>query len=310
MIDLPVVDFRLFQSPMEADQDAFAQSFGDALRAHGFAVVADHPIARARIERAFELCQEFFAQPEPLKRALIVPESHGNRGYVPFGGEKAVGAAAPDLKEFFHVGQQDPRAGETLGRNVWPSHSQAFSRELLSLYRDFERTADALLTAIARYLGLPERTLGAMIEGGDSILRLIHYPPVADDVPPGALRAAPHEDINLITLLAEGSTGGLELLGRDGAWHAINSLRGHLVINAGDMLARVSHGRLRSTRHRVVNPSGPNVSRYSIPFFVHPRADVRLEPMTPESTYDGPVCTPILAGDFLRERLAAIKAPT
>jgi isopenicillin N synthase-like dioxygenase len=308
-IELPVVDFRLFESPMEAEQDAFAQSFGDALRAHGFAVVAEHPIARTRIERAFELCRELFSQPEPFKRALIAPESHGNRGYVPFGGERALGAPVADLKEFFHVGQESPAPDATLGANVWPTHSQSFQRELLSLYRDFERTAEALLIAIARYLGLPERALAAMIEGGDSILRLIHYPPVPEDAPPGALRAAAHEDINLITLLAEGSTGGLELCGRDGTWHAVHSLRGHLVINAGDMLARLSHGRLRSTSHRVVTPSGPNLSRYSIPFFVHPRSNELLDPMPPEPGYDGPPCAPIVAGDFLRERLAAIMSP-
>jgi isopenicillin N synthase-like dioxygenase len=308
MIELPVVDFRLFESPMEADQDAFAQAFGDALRTHGFGVVAEHPITRARIERAFELSAEFFTQPEAFKRGYVVPAAEGNRGYVPFGGERAVGAKVADLKEFFHVGQENAAPGETLGPNVWPSHSAAFRFELLALYQDFERTARALLTAIARYLGLPEQRFSSMIDGGDSILRLIHYPPVPPDAPEGAIRAAGHEDINLITLLAEGSTGGLELLGRDGAWHAVQSLRGHLVINAGDMLQRASHGRIRSTTHRVVNPSGENKSRYSIPFFTHPRSSEMLEPMAPEAGYDGPAYTAISAGDYLRERLAAIKA--
>jgi isopenicillin N synthase-like dioxygenase len=137
---------------------------------------------------------------------------------------------------------------------------------------------------------------------------LIHYPPVPPDAPAGAVRAAAHEDINLVTLLAEGSTGGLELLSRDGHWEPVQSLRGHLVINAGDMLQRATHGRIRSTTHRVVNPVGENSSRFSIPFFTHPRPDVLLEPMAPEPGYQGPAFTPITAGDYLRERLAAIEA--
>ncbi|MFO0557520.1 MAG: 2-oxoglutarate and iron-dependent oxygenase domain-containing protein [Polyangiales bacterium] len=309
MIELPIVDYRLFESASKSDQEAFAKSFGDGLRTHGFGVVAGHPITRDRIERAFSLIEAFFAQSFDFKKRFIVPESEGNRGYVPFGAERAVGAPVADLKEFFHVGQERPAPGANLLPNCWPTHSTAFREELLALYSDFEITAKGLLTAIARYLGLADDHFSSMITGGDSILRLIHYPPVANDAPEGAIRAAAHEDINLITLLAEGSTGGLELLGRDGGWHPVSSLRGHLVINAGDMLQRASHGRIRSTTHRVVNPKGENKARFSIPFFTHPRPDVLLQPMAPEPGYSGPAHTAITAGDYLRERLSAIKAP-
>ncbi|MBK6516788.1 MAG: isopenicillin N synthase family oxygenase [Polyangiaceae bacterium] len=304
---LPVVDFRQLAGD-EGERDAFARAFVDGLVTYGFGVVAEHPIAPARIARAFELCEAFFAQPEADKRTLIVPESDGNRGYVPFGGERAVGAAVPDLKEFFHVGQDRPAAGSALSPNVWPASISGFREELTALYRDLEATARALLGALGSALGLPPEHLSAMIDGGDSVLRLIHYPPVPGDAAPGAVRAGAHEDINLITLLAEGTTGGLELKRKDGSWMPVRSLRGQLVINAGDMLQRLTHGRIRSTPHRVSNPSGPNVSRYSIPFFTHPRPDVLLEPMPPAAGWDGPAMTAITAGTFLKERLQAIKA--
>lgn len=308
MIDaLPVVDFRKLAAGGR-DRDAFAQELGDGLRTHGFGVVAEHPIGPARVARAFELCAELFALPEAVKRRYVVPESDGNRGYVPFGGERAVGAPVADLKEFFHVGQDRPAPGSTLIANVWPTEIPGFREELASLYRDFEATARLLLGAIGRYLDLPEEHFASMIDGGDSVLRLIHYPPIPGDAPSGAVRAGAHEDINLITLLAEGTTGGLELRRPDGSWMPVRSLQGQLVINAGDMLQRATHGRIRSTPHRVTNPAGPNVARYSIPFFTHPRPDVVLAPMAPPEGWSGPTMTPITAGAFLEERLRAIKA--
>lgn len=303
---LPVVDFRELQDP--SAQDAFAQKFGDGLRTYGFGVVAEHPVSSERIARAFALCAQLFALEEPTKRAYVVSGSQGNRGYIPFGGERAVGARVADLKEFFHIGQERPATGASLWPNVWPTEVPGFREELFALYRDFEATARVLLGAVARYLDLPDDHFASMIDGGDSVLRLIHYPKIPSDAPSDAVRAGAHEDINLITLLAEGTTGGLELRRRDGTWMPVRSLKGQLVINAGDMLQRATHGRLRSTTHRVSNPVGPNVSRYSIPFFTHPRPRVLLAPMAPAADYDGPPMTAITAGDFLVERLRAIKA--
>lgn len=302
---LPVVDFREFARGDRRAQDAFAQAFGDGLRTYGFGVVAEHPITKERIARTFDLCEQLFALPAEIKRGYVVPESQGNRGYVPFGGEKAVGAKVADLKEFWHVGQE---SNERLMPNVWPKELATFRDEMVALHRDFEDAARVLLRAVARYLDKPDEYFASMTVGGDSVLRLIHYPPVPGDAAPGAIRAAGHEDINLVTLLAEGTTGGLELLGQDGAWQPVSSLRGQLVINAGDMLQRATHGHIRSTTHRVANPSGPNVSRYSIPFFTHPRPEVLLEPMAPPPGYVGPSFTPITAGAYLAERLAAIQA--
>ena len=303
---LPVVDFRLLSGD-ERSRDAFARAFGDGLRDYGFGVVAGHPITPERIARAFELCAAFFALPEATKRRYL-SEGTNNRGYFPFGGERAVGAKLADLKEFFHVGQERPAPGAQIRPNVWPEEVPGFREELTSLFRDFEATAQGLLTALARYLDLPADHFAAMIDGGDSVLRLLHYPPVPADTEPGAVRAGAHEDINLITLLAEGTTGGLELRRPDGSWMPVRSLRGQLVINAGDMLQRATHGRIVSTSHRVTNPTGPNVSRYSLPFFAQPRPEVMLVPMPAPAGWEGPAMTPISSGDFLDERLRAIKA--
>jgi isopenicillin N synthase-like dioxygenase len=304
---LPVVDFRMLSGDAR-ERDAFAQAFGDGLRTYGFGAVAEHPIEPARIARVFERSEAFFGLPDEVKRRYVVPESHGNRGYVPFGGERAVAAPVADLKEFFHVGQEHPAEGSPLLPNVWPAEVLGLRQELTALHRAFEAAARALLGAIARYLDQPEDRFASWTDGGDSILRLIHYPPVPDDAPPNAVRAGAHEDINLITLLAEGTTGGLELLRKDGSWMPVRSLRGQLVINAGDMLQRATHGRIRSTTHRVSNPEGRNVSRYSIPFFTHPRPEVLLEPMPAPDDWSGPPMTAITAGAFLQERLKAIEA--
>jgi isopenicillin N synthase-like dioxygenase len=304
---LPVVDFRLLSGD-ERSRDAFDQAFGDGLKTYGFGVVAEHPIGPERIARAFQLCEAFFSLPVEAKRRYLVNESAGNRGYVPMGGERALGASVADLKEFFHVGQEHPLDGSKLRPNLWPDEVPGFREELYALFRDFELTARALLASIARYLGLPAEAFASTIDGGDSILRLLHYPPIPGDAHHHAVRAGAHEDINLITLLAEGTTGGLELRRKDGSWMPVRSLQGQLIINAGDMLQRITHGRLASTTHRVTNPQGPNVSRFSIPFFTHPRPEVLLDPMPAPDDWVGPPMRPILSGDFLDERLRAIKA--
>jgi isopenicillin N synthase-like dioxygenase len=306
MTELPVVDFEAFARGDARDKDAFSQAFGDGLRRTGFGVVGNHPIGSERVARAFELAEELFSLPEDVKRAHVIPESLGNRGYVPMRGEKALGARVSDLKEFWHVGREERVPG--LLPNTWPSELPAFRQELVALHRDFEAMASVLLGAVARYLDLREDHFSSMIVGGDSVLRLIHYPPVPSDADPAAVRAAAHEDINLITLLAEGTTGGLEARRPDGTWLPVRSLRGQLVINAGDMLQRATHRRVRSTTHRVANPEGANVSRYSIPFFTHPRHDVLLDPMPAPEGWEGPPMAAVTAGAFLTQRLAAIRA--
>lgn len=310
-LDLAVCDYRLCVSESARDRQQFCRQFGDAFREHGFAVIANPAIDSMALSEAFALCERLFALPLETKQSFEVPESKGNRGYVGFAVERAVGALVGDLKEFWHFGQPVLPDGSPLRANRWPTGPtvQNAQEHFTQLFLSYERMADELLSSIANYLDQPRDWLSSMITGGDSILRLIHYPPIASDAPAGAIRAAAHEDINLITLLAEGTSGGLELFTRDKQWMPVQSLRGQLVINAGDMLQRITHGRIRSTTHRVVNPANAHIPRYSMPFFTHPRPDVLLSPLPPEEGYSGPTHTAITAGAFLQERLQAITSP-
>lgn len=308
MATLPVVDMNALRGGDSSARQREIQGFGEAFRNYGFAALAGHGVERRRFEQVFEQAALFFALPEAEKQLLVLPESRGNRGYVPFFGEKAVGARVADLKEFFHVGPEliAPEHRAIYQANVWPSQPgfHAFRELTLALYDTLADLAQEVLKALALYLDLEEGHFASMAVGGNSILRLIHYPPVPQGAPEGAIRAAAHEDINLVTLLAESTAGGLEIARPDGSWLPIQSLEGHLVVNAGDMLSLCSGGRIPSTRHRVVNPVGANVPRYSVPFFTHPRPEVIL-PQT------GPGADPqksILTHDFLEQRLRAIQA--
>jgi isopenicillin N synthase-like dioxygenase len=274
-----------------------------SLEEWGFLLLDGHGIAPQRLAEAFAASEAFFRLDEATKQACQVPESLGNRGYVGLGGETAVGARAADLKEFFHVGQPRP-AGTTahLG-NSWPDESVAagFRETMLGLYGAFESVASRVLALIEEGLGVEPGRWQDWIRGGNSILRLIHYPPLPNERPADAVRAAPHADINLITLLCEGTSGGLEIQRPDGSWQPVSSFAGQLVVNVGDMLALATGGRVRSTPHRVVNPHDgqQRASRFSMPFFVHPRSEIVL---------GRGASGPVTAGAFLAERLAAIRS--
>ncbi len=204
----------------------------------------------------------------------------GAGGYTPFGTEHAKDSEAIDLKEFWHVHQDVPPEHplfSAYGANVFPDEVPHFQPAMMRLYRDLEAAAQTLLEAIAIYLDLPERDLADMVVDGRSVLRIIHYPPLGKAPVPGAVRAAAHEDINLITLLPAATESGLELLDRDGSWHPVDGLEGEIVVDAGDMLSRHVNNVIPSTTHRVVNPDTDDVARYSMPFFCHPRPEVLLD---------------------------------
>ena len=233
----------------------------------------------------------------------------GAGGYTPFGTEHAKDSEAIDLKEFWHVHQDVPPEHPLFaayGANVFPDEVPHFQPAMMRLYRDLEAAAQTLLEAIAVFLDLPERHLADMVVDGRSVLRIIHYPPLGQAPVPGAVRAAAHEDINLITLLPAATESGLELLDRDGTWHPVDGLEGEIVVDAGDMLSRHVNLVIPSTTHRVVNPDSDDVARYSMPFFCHPRPEVLLD--APDSLVGGGErhFAPITADDFLNERLAEI----
>ena len=164
------------------------------------------------------------------------------------------------------------------------------------------------MQAISLYLGEPAEYLPKAVEGGANLLRVIHYPPLPAEAPPQSLRAAAHEDINLITLLCEATAPGLELLQRDGSWLPISALPGQIIVDAGDMLQNLTNGLLRSTTHRVTNPDNPQECRFSIPFFVHPRPEVDLTPLPTCVARTGgiPRFPSLTAGEYLAQRLREI----
>lgn len=235
----------------------------------------------------------------------------GQRGYTPFGTEIARGATENDLKEFWHIGRDLPAHHPFSGRmpaNLWPAEVLGFQSCTQRLFQSFDRVGGQLLSAIALYLELRVDWFDDAVRDGNSILRLLHYPPV----PPAAkgVRAGAHEDINLITLLLGAEEAGLELLDRGGNWLAVNPPAGALVVNVGDMLQRLTNHRLPSTTHRVTNPpvERSGHSRYSMPFFLHLRPDYLIETMAGciDEGHPDRYPVPITADDYLMERLREI----
>jgi isopenicillin N synthase-like dioxygenase len=289
-----------------------AGELGRSFAEFGFAVVRDHGIPQELIDHAEATSKAFFALPDSVKRSYKIDGGGGARGYTPFGTEKAKDAAVFDLKEFWHVGRSLP-AGHTLAEfmapNVWPGEVADFERTFSDLYNAFETAGLRALEAIALHLDLERTFFAPTVEDGNSVMRLLHYPPLGPDAPEGAIRAAAHGDINTITLLLGAEEAGLELLTRAGEWHAVDVPEGALVINVGDMLERLTNGALRSTKHRVINPRGAGAlrSRYSMPFFLHFRPDYLIEPLASCVTGAGAaVPAPITAHDFLMQRLREI----
>jgi isopenicillin N synthase-like dioxygenase len=278
-----------------------------SLRATGFVVVTGHGVDVELVRRAQSLFARFFAL-EPELRARYGGRAGGQRGYTPFGVERAVGHPLPDRKEFFHIGAEGARAKRAnLPENVWPSEVPALRSACMELFGALERCAADLLGAIERGCDLPAESLSDLVRDGNHVLRAAHYPPRAPDTDARALRAAPHEDINLITLLCAATDAGLEIREADGRWVPVEIAPDALVADAGDMLARVTAGAIPATTHRVVDPPGGAArSRLSLPFFAHPRPDCELRVLDRFVGPDGPRHPPITAAAFLEERLRAI----
>jgi isopenicillin N synthase-like dioxygenase len=298
----------------ETDRDphAFADALGGSFERYGFAVISNHGIRADLIARAEAAARALFALPEDVKRGYHKPGSGGARGYTPFGIETAKDAVAVDLKEFWHVGRELPaghRFNDVMAPNIWPAERAEFQDVMLELYAAFEATGARILAAIARYLGLASDFFEDTVEDGNSVLRLLHYPPVQGDGP--SIRAGAHEDINTITLLLGAEEAGLEILDRDGRWLAVTPKEGELAVNVGDMLQRLTNNRLRSTTHRVANPASARRghARYSMPFFLHFRPDYLIEtlPSCVDAEHPDRYPDPITAHDFLMQRLREIR---
>jgi isopenicillin N synthase-like dioxygenase len=307
---IPTIDLNDYTAGDRSARSRFVQTLGEGLVEFGFLNVEGHGIDASVIQGTYELWQRFFALPEEVKKKYA-GVGEGSRGFTPFGVEHAKDNPLPDLKEFWHVGQELPEEHPYRAdypANVWPEEDiPGITDPTVRLYKSLERIAENLLRALAEHFELPRETFASMMDWGNSVLRVIHYPPVPPGVDP-AVRAAPHEDINLITLLCEATDSGLEILTRDGVWMPVESRAGQIVVDAGDMLSRVTNRVVPATTHRVVNPaSAANRERYSMPFFVHPYASCDLTVLDRFVSADNPAkFPPITAGEFLDQRLREI----
>lgn len=303
------IDYRLWKT----DPKRFADELGRSFRDTGFVVLSNHGIDQSVIDRGIEAGKKFFALPEDVKRRYFVPGGGGQRAYTPFATEVAKGATAKDLKEFWHVARELPADhpyGPLMGENLYVKEVPGWKDDTNAMFTALDTFGLDILSAIATHLGLPPRFFDETVKDGNSILRLLHYPPQLEPPPEGSVRAGAHEDINVITLLLGAEEGGLEVKHRNGQWLAVNPPPGSLVVNVGDMLQRLTNHVLPSTTHRVVNPK-PERSRfprYSTPFFLHFAPDFDITTLPSCVTADNPnrYPEPLAAQDFLEIRLREI----
>ncbi|MEO0473305.1 MAG: 2-oxoglutarate and iron-dependent oxygenase domain-containing protein [Bacteroidota bacterium] len=311
---IPTVDLKDYTEGTPTQKSAFVQALGDSFSNIGFAIVSNHGVPQALIDQAYESFQTFFSLPDETKRKYENSELAGQRGYISKGREHAKNSNVGDLKEFYHIGQivED---GDPIKReypdNIFPEEVKGVEEHGVALYRSLEKSGKSLLQAIAEYLELPVDYFDSKVRHGNSILRPIHYFPIEnpESVPDGAVRAAEHEDINLITLLIGASADGLQVLNSEGQWIGAAPEAHQIVINVGDMLQRLTNNKLKSTTHRVVNPPRAEMHkpRYSVPFFLHPRSDMDLTCLNSCIDAAHPkLYSDMTAGQYLDERLREI----
>ena len=305
MSSIPHVNVSLY----DQDFDEFVKTLGEGYEVNGFVALTHHGIPAEEILQALDTTRTLFDLPESVKMQYKAT-SGGARGYTPFGTEIAKDAKHVDLKEFWHVGRElegEPPYSQLLP-NIWPQELPAFKQDMLKLYEALDALGNRVLEGIAVYLKQPRDYFKSRVNLGNSILRPLHYPPIVEEGTP-SVRAAAHEDINVITLLVGSREPGLEVLSKSGAWVPVTILEGAIICNVGDMLQRLTNGVLPSTTHRVVNPPAPfnKSSRYSIPFFLHFNPDVVIDALDSCVSEENPKQhDAITADEYLNERLREI----
>ena len=311
---IPVVDLAASFSGDEAGFAAVAAEIDRAYRDVGFMYIGNHGIEAALIDGVFDASRRFHAQPLQDKEAVAMNAWH--RGYMGYATStivtsRVVRATRPNMSESFMMmhelasGDPDLLGGKPLqGPNPWPADLPGF-REAVVAYNDaLEGLARHLTGLIERALGLKAGRLGPMFEKPTTFLRLLHYPPQAIDAPEDEFGAAPHTDYGFITILAQDANGGLQVQAAEGGWIEAPPIPGTFVVNLADMCERLTAGRWRSTRHRVLNRSGGE--RYSVPFFFDMGMDVEVAPLPELVRTDATLdLTPERYGDYLMARLDA-----
>jgi isopenicillin N synthase-like dioxygenase len=313
-INIPLLDLNTYVHGNPAERKRFSDNIGKAFNETGFVTITNHGLSKELIDQLYEQVKALFKLPQDIKSKYEIAELAGQRGYTGKGKETAKGFKTPDLKEFWQIGQtvtdNDPVKKE-YPDNIIVDELPGFNSTTREIYQKLAAAGKQLLRAIAVYLDLPEDYFDDKVHNGNSILRTLHYFPIEnpDSLPPGAVRAGAHEDINLITLLIGASADGLEVLTREGAWFPVKAHGEDVVVNVGDMLQRLTNNKLKSTTHRVVNPPREQMknSRYSVPFFLHPKSAMDLTCLESCIDSDHPKkYEDITAGEYLDERLREI----
>ncbi len=307
MREVPRLSLRDFLGENKTKKQDFIENLWIGMKEYGFIVLTDHNIKQSNIDNAYKCAKSFFYLPYDVKRKYFM-DNGGQRGYTPPKVEHAKNNPNPDLKEFWHVGREfspEDKLAKTYPLNVWPEEIPEFYPVYIKLYNDMEIAASYVLEALTRKLQVARNFFENAIYQGNSILRIIYYPPLKGEDIKNSMRAAPHEDINLITLLVGATDSGLQLLDKNGKWLDINSSPGEIVVDIGDMMSRICNDVLPSTTHRVINPCDDNSERFSMPFFVHPHSDVVLSCIE-SCVGSGARYEDITAGDFLNQRLQEI----
>jgi len=313
-ITIPRLDLNTYISGTAEERKQFSNDIGKAFNETGFVTITNHGLSKELIDKLYEQVKALFALPDAVKQQYEIPGLAGQRGYTGKGKETAKGFKTPDLKEFWQIGQtvtDDDVLKAQYPDNVIVNELPEFNPTTIEVYKKLEAAGKHLLRAIAVYLELPENYFDDKVHNGNSILRTLHYFPITDpdSVPDDAVRAGAHEDINLITLLIGASADGLELLTRDNTWFPVKAYGEDLVVNVGDMLQRLTNNKLKSTTHRVVNPPRElmKFSRFSVPFFLHPKSGMDLTSLDSCIDEQHPkLYTDITAGEYLDERLREI----
>lgn len=312
--EVPSLDLANFTDGNNEQRKNFVRDLGKTFQDIGFVAIKNHGLTDELAARLYKSVTEFFALPEAAKLRYELKNLGGQRGYTAKGKEHAKGENIGDLKEFYHVGQELSAADCLRLKypvNVFPSEIPDFETSTIEAFRTLEAAGLQLLRAIALHLNLDENYFDNQVNQGNSILRAIHYFPLASsqELASGAVRAAAHGDINLITLLMGASAEGLQILRQDGKWIPVTALPNQIVVNVGDMLERLTNKKLKSTIHRVVNPPTQllGTARYSIPFFMHPISQMSLDCLPSCIDEKNPkYFDEITSGEFLNQRLQEI----
>lgn len=327
MTHIPVIDMQRFYRGDPAERAALAREVDAACRDTGFLTVAGHQVPDALVRDLLATARAFFALPIERKMALTAPTGTMLRGYSPFQTHRLARSRGvetpPDLREIFSLGRPalqqghpvaDPDAAPFYQPDIWPAEPAGFRAIYSEYYRLIDALAADLMMVFALALGLPETYFADKIDDNFAALNTFHYPAQTEPPKEGQLRAGAHSDFGSLTiLLQQPDAGGLEVMGKDGAWHYLPPQPGRFVINIGDLMAQWTNDRWCSTLHRVVNPAGETMtgqSRLSLGFFCHPNFETMIDCIPTCRDADGGwKYQPVKAGTYMRRKIMAVRNP-